>query len=369
MDALSTDTGATNTAQPPMTVGSTPVEVPAGAPADIAAPASADGSAAAVPSDAANDGPKTPTHTHFGFKHKVFDVPGAVFKMDRVNRTVALHLQLGGAVASIDMNQIRKSFSIDPESEDGHMLVNVEKSLRFVREIRPGDSIPNEILDGTASWTIDAKHYERARSKVLVQLVRWMTDGNSAIDPNADVMKLIESPEVKSKINEAFGAAARQLGMKEMDKEMITGMISHLSNELAYIEALRDKVAGYFIIKRKIKDLQTTYRTDRRIAETLERVSALITPPFAKLREQFQLVDAQTAEVMSSLRQLTATVQFLRGIRDELREFVLLWNDLDTAWLEVRLQRGAACEAVITRTYRFVATHYSMTQRWAMNVA
>jgi DNA repair exonuclease SbcCD ATPase subunit len=182
-------------------------------------------------------------------------------------------------------------------------------------------------------------------------------------------MKLIETPEVKSKINEAFGAAARQLGMKEMDKEMITAMISHLSNELAYIEALRDKVAGYLMIKRKIKDLQTAYRNDRRVAETLERVAALITAPFNKLREQFQLVDAQTAEVMSSLRQLTATVQFLRGIRDELREFVLLWHDLDAAWAETRVMRGSACEAMVARTYRFVATHYSMTQRWAMNVA
>ena len=308
-------------------------------------------------------------NTQFGFQHKVFDVPSAVFKMDRVNRTVALHLQLGGVAASIDMNQIRRTFSIEDDSDDGRMLVLVEKSLRFVREIRPGDSIPNEILNGTASWQIEAKHYERARSKVLIQLVRWMTDGNSSIDPNADVMKLIESPEVKSKIAEAFGAAARQLGMKEMDKEMITAMISHLSNELAYIEALRDKVAGYLMIKRKLKDLQAVYRTDRRVGETLERVVALIGSPFNKLREQFQLVDAQTAEVMSSLRQLTATVQFLRGVRDDLREFVLLWADLDAAWADVRPERGGNCEAMITRTYRFVATHYSMTQRWTMNVA
>ncbi len=249
------------------------------------------------------------------------------------------------------------------------MLTMVEKGLRFVREIRPGDSIPSELLDGTASWTIEAKHYERARSKVLLQLVRWMTDGNSAIDANVDVLKMIESPEIKSRINEAFGAAARQLGMQEVDKEMITGMISHLSNELAYIEALRDKVAGYFIVRRKIKDLQQVYRSDRRIAETVERVATLVTQPFARLREHFQLVDAQTAEIMSSLRQLAATVTFLRGVRDELREFVLLWNDLDLAWIDARVERSPVCEALITRTYRFVATHYSMTQRWTMNVA
>ncbi|HEY1722851.1 MAG TPA: hypothetical protein VGG27_16525 [Magnetospirillaceae bacterium] len=361
MDAVTTESGTTNIPVQAMT----PPGVAAEAPAAAAAPAPAADGAAGAPVEASTE----PTNTSFKFQHKVFDVAGAVFKMDRVAHTVALHIQLGGVAASIDMNQIRKTFSIAPDSEDGKMLSMVEKGLKFVREIRPGDSIPNELLDGTASWQIEPKHYERARSKVLLQLVRWMTDGNSAIDPNADVMKLIESPEVKSKINDAFGAAARQLGVQEMDKEMITGMISHLSNELAYIEALRDKVAGYLIIRRKLKDLQQVYRTDRRVAETLERVVALIGVPFNKLREQFQLVDAQTAEVMSSLRQLTATVGFLRGVRDELREFVLVWGDMDTAWMEIRAQRCGPSEAIVTRTYRFVATHYSMTQRWAMNVS
>jgi hypothetical protein len=313
--------------------------------------------------------PETPTNTHFTFQHKVFEVPGAVFKLDRAANTVSLHLMLGGIAASLDIGQIRKTFTIDPTSDDGKMLVMVEKGLRFVREIRPGDSIPNEILDGTASWTIEPKHYERARSKVLVQLVRWMTEGNSAIDPSVDVLKLIDTPEVKNKIADAFGAAARQLGMKEMDKEMITAMIAHLSNELAYIEALRDKVAGYLIIRRKLKELTAVYRTDRRVAETIERVSHLVAQPFNKLREQFQLVDAQTAEVLSSLRQLAATVQFLRGVRDDLREFVLLWDDLDVAWMDMQVARNPVCEAVISRTYRFAATHYSVTQRWTLNVA
>lgn len=313
--------------------------------------------------------PAEPKNTQFHFEHKVFDVPGAAFKMDRINGTVALHLTLGGVNASIDMHQITKTFSIADDTPDGRMLKLVEKGLRFVREIRPGDSIPNELLDGTASWTIEPRHYERARSKILVQLVSWMTEGNSAIDASVDVLKLIESPEVKSKINDAFGAAARTLGMKEIDKELVTAMISHLANELAYIEALRDKVAGYLVIRKKLKELAAVYRNDRRIAETIERVSALVTSPFTKLREQFQLVDAQTAEIMSSLRQLTATVQFLRGVRDGLREFVLLWDDLDAVWIELRVERGSMAEALITRTYRFAATYYSMTQRWAMNVA
>ncbi len=99
--------------------------------------------------------PAEPKNTHFGFEHKVFDVHGAVFKMDRSNGSVALHLTLGGVNASIDMHQLAKTFNISSDTADGNMLKMVEKGLRFVREIRPGDSIPNELLDGSASWAIE----------------------------------------------------------------------------------------------------------------------------------------------------------------------------------------------------------------------
>lgn len=321
-----------------------------------------------APAENANEASTKATgSTTFEFEHRVFQSPGAVFRKDRSNGSVALHLMLGGVAASIDMNQLTKTFLIGKDTPDGRTLRLVEKGLSFVREIRPGDSIPNELLDGRASWTIERRHYDRARSKIIVQLVKWMTEGNSAIDAGVDVLKLIETPEVKSRITDAFGAAARQLGIKEVDTAMVPTMIGHLTGELAQIEALREKIAGYAIIRRKLKALATVYRNDARISDTIDRISLLITQPFNALRRQFQLIEAQTAEIMSSLRQLTATVQFLRGVRDELREFVLLWDDLDAAWLELEVQRSDRTDALIARTYRFAATHYSLTQNWTLN--
>lgn len=320
--------------------------------------------------EAAGCAPQEATsNTHFVFQHKCFEVPGAVFRMNRAEETVALHLNLGGAAASVDLQQLAKTFNIHPEEPDGLMLDMVRRGLRYVREIRPGDSIPNELLDGTASWSIDPMHYERAHSKLLVQLVNWMTAGSSAIDNAADVLRLIEKPEIKEKINDAFSAAAQQLGLRDNGKDQVIAMIGQLANELAYIEALRDKVNGYFAIKRKLKDLASAYRSDRRVAETIDRANTLLNPPLTKLREQLQLVDGQTAEILSSLRRLKATIQYLRDSRDSLREFVVLWHDLDTAWAELRVERNSQAEALIARTYRFAATHYSMTQRWAHSVA
>ena len=35
------------------------------------------------------------------------------------------------------------------------MLKPVAQGLKYVKDIRPGDTIPRELLDGTASWSID----------------------------------------------------------------------------------------------------------------------------------------------------------------------------------------------------------------------
>jgi len=308
--------------------------------------------------------PPEASNTVFHFTHKVFNVPNAVFRMDRTSGRVALYMQLGGNEASIELSQIAKTFDIASDSEDGKMMALVEKSLRYVREIHPGDSIPNELLDGSASWVIEPKHVERARSKLLVQLVRWMTDGNSAIDERADVKELIQRPEIKEKINDAFGAAAKKLGLP--DKETVIDMIGQLANELGYVEALRDKLARYMIIKKKLKDLIQIYGTDRRIADNMVRADQLISPPLTQMREKFVLVDAQTAEVLSSLRRLSATIEFVRGARDSMREFVLLWGDLDDLWLDLRVERGSNAEHLALRTYRFAATYYTISQRWSL---
>ena len=46
------------------------------------------------------------------------------------------------------------------------------RSLSFVLEIRAGDSIPNELLDGSASWAIEPRHVERAHKIVPIVSVQ-----------------------------------------------------------------------------------------------------------------------------------------------------------------------------------------------------
>ena len=307
--------------------------------------------------------------TTFAFQHKVFQTPGAVFRMDRTTQKVSLFMRVGEIDASLELRQIEKTFAITSDSPDGQMLQMVERSLRVVREIRPGDSVPNEVLGGLASWTVDQIHQKRARGKLIVQLVSWVTDGNSTLDSGVDVLEALNRPEVRERVNDALAAAAKNLDTPGADKGTVITMIGQLANELAYIEALRDKVAGYLYIKKRLKDVSHPFRNDRRVLDMVDRVNMLLSKPFAKLREQFQMVDAQTAEIMSALRRLQATIDFVRGVRDQLREFVLAWDDLDQRWIDVRIENISECEALISRTYRFLAQQYTPSQSWGSRLA
>ncbi len=302
--------------------------------------------------------------TTFEFQHRVFSVSDAVFRLDRTNNQVALHMTIGGMAASMQIGSILKGFDIGPGSPDTQMLKMVEKGLRFVREIRPGDNVPNEVLDGTASWKVEPHHEQIARSRLLVQLVSWMGGGESAMMDASEVLSMIEEPSMKEKINAAFEEAAAKLGLTGDGKQQVTDMIEQMSREMSYIEALREKVGVYFGIERKMKLLAHLYRADRTIGESIHRIQILMQGPLGQMRQIFSMVDAQTSEILSALRKLTVTIDFVRSSRDKLRDSVLLWDEIGELWNELEAERGEDAERLITKTYRFAATNFPLAQRW-----
>src|ERR1700722_18380727 len=88
--------------------------------------------------------------THFLFEHKIFQLKGARFALTEDGSTPAFLVELGTLVASLPLATVRGEFEIERDGTDDVLLKIVEKSLRFVKEIRPGDSIPRELPDGSA---------------------------------------------------------------------------------------------------------------------------------------------------------------------------------------------------------------------------
>ena len=90
----------------------------------------------------------------FAFEHKVFSMAGGYFAYVKNTKDAAFHIPLGDLQGAIALPILRTEFDLSPETSDGKLLGIVEKSLRFVREIRPEQLDPpriagrHGILDG-----------------------------------------------------------------------------------------------------------------------------------------------------------------------------------------------------------------------------
>ena len=80
--------------------------------------------------------------THFKFQHKVFSVEGSYFAHSRDTKEVVFHVPLGEIKGVLTLEVLRNEFGIEHDSPDGRLLGIIERSLRYVKEIRPNDSIP-----------------------------------------------------------------------------------------------------------------------------------------------------------------------------------------------------------------------------------
>ena len=93
--------------------------------------------------------------THFAFEHKVFRLGGCYFTADSDGDKPKFLMPLGDEMAAIAITALRQEFGIADGSNDGRLLDIVTKSLKYVQEIRPNDSIPQELLDGSAPADAD----------------------------------------------------------------------------------------------------------------------------------------------------------------------------------------------------------------------
>ena len=87
-------------------------------------------------------------NTEFNFEHKLFAVPGAYFALTPGANQPALFVQLGAVSASLSIPSISNEFAIAPDSNDHKLLELVKGALSYVKQVRPKDSIPSELLTG-----------------------------------------------------------------------------------------------------------------------------------------------------------------------------------------------------------------------------
>lgn len=303
--------------------------------------------------------------THFVFTNKVFHTPGARFNLAHDTGEPVLNVHLGDVWGKVPFRTLRESFNIDEKSQDGRLLGVVEKSLKFVKEIRPGDSIPREILDGSASWRVEERHVAIARGRLTLQLVSWITGKDEDFSDRFRLQQLVDDPQVKLRAQEAFSKLAKQFGLPEERKQEIVDKVEALARELSYIEALRDRYALVQKIFAKLAQGKRTFKGDNQILADISRMQALAKSPLANFDDAFTQVDGQCSEVMAMLRTFDAQVSFIRRMRDELHTNLMLWDETIAEWDGKEMGRDADSEMLLKRLYQFLAQHFLISKVWS----
>ena len=309
--------------------------------------------------------PDTPTHcqlTHRMFA--LFEQP--FFRRTDADATPVMVVQMGEKDAVMPLRAIQRELGIADESADGQMLALIAEALDFVPALRLGDPFPRELLTGDASWEPDPQHVARALIRLRLQLVAWLHGpaGEETIVVDTDALAHAdEDPVLRQQIQEAFQRAAEELGLPS--KDAVIAQLESLAGELAYIEALRDRLLdGVRALTQRIEQLVRASQPDVGQRGLLERVRHLGNEAFQQLNHRFEQQDAQTGEVMAMLRHLDSHRGFIRSNRDWLYRCHMAWEPTLAAWATDAELPSPDMRPLLLRTYQFLAPRFMSVTEW-----
>jgi hypothetical protein len=310
--------------------------------------------------------PASPS-THFIFEHNLFRAPGARFA-PAADGTPSMMMNLADLDAVVPLKSLRNEFQLDGTA-DGDLLDKVVAGLKFVKVILPGDSIPSELLDGTASWSVEQRHHDLARGRLTVQISSWLLGQEQVIVEKESLIQLADDPAVKTRVNQAFGDIAERLGLGREKRQDVVDRVEQLGRELAYIEALRERFGILSGTVDHVNEFLKVYRRERTIHDELVRILQLLRRPVEDIRGIFDQIDAQSGEILSLLRNVDRQIPFIREARDQLHTKMMLWDPIILLWRDLPLDRSLAVEQKIRELYRFAARNFVVQKPWQLTNA
>jgi hypothetical protein len=300
----------------------------------------------------------------FDFRHKVFALPGARFALDQHKQAAMFHIYLGNLAVSLTPLVLRREFSIEVSSLDSQLIELASQALRHVKEVRPGDSIPKELVDGSASWSVEERHRLLAKAKLLAQVATWFAQDGAAASVE-DLLAVTEDDLVaKEEFQNAFAQIAQSLGLDRSRSQEIIDHIDSIARELCYIEALRDHAGQMRSIHEKVLQLSRMAKGDPEISEGLRRAQTLLKQPVAEFSNRFAQVDAQTSDLLAMLRNPHGQIKIIREARDDIHSNLLPWNDIFDRWRDQQLILNHSTDESVHALYHWLAAKYAPSRVW-----
>lgn len=304
---------------------------------------------------------------HCQLKHRLFSRFGdPLFRRAETDGTPVMVVLLGEREAALPLRALQREFNIPDESDDGRMLALIAASLDFVTSLRLGDALPGEVLTGDASWEPTRQHLRLANARLQLQLVAWLRAGtgedHAALDSRA-LLAAADDPALPQQVQEAFHRVAEELKLPA--SEAVVPMMETLAQELAYVEALRERllqpVQG---MAGKMVRMAQGWRGDATQLETLAHVRRLTGVALRRIGSRFEELDAQTGEVLAALRNLESQRTFIRSNRDWLYRTQRAWQPLLLEWDDVGPSFDGRARTVLDHSYRFLAPRFMPVTEW-----
>jgi len=306
--------------------------------------------------------PRPGPSTLFEFQHPAFRAPDARFVLGGDGQA-CMALKLGALDALVPLSSLIKEFDL-AGTPDGALLELVVSGLKFVKVIRPGDSIPREILDGTASWSVSEEHLETARGRLTMQLYGFLGGQERVLSDPIEIMQVMDDPGVRTRIANGTANVLDRLGLAEHQGAEIDARLDRFARDFAYVVALRERAQAITRLMEKVAALRRVYRRDRTVDEELIRVNNLLQKPINRFAKFFAEVDAHTGEVLGILSNVDQHLTYVREQRDTAHLQLMKWDEILVTWEALAPDISSATEGAIRKLYQFLAQNFLVESSW-----
>jgi hypothetical protein len=209
-------------------------------------------------------------------------------------------------------------------------------------------------------------HLKIANARLQWQLVTWLNSGTGAEEQALDaesILQVADDPGRKAQVQQAFAKAAQTLGLAT--REDVIRQVEDLAQELAYIEALRDRLLRRVkSMAEKLSRMAQSYHGDGPHLETLTQVRRLTGIALKLIARRFEELDAQTGEVMAALRNAESQRAFIRSNRDWLYRTQRAWQSLLLEWDVAGTSFDEGMMLLLGRSYQFLAPRFMPVTEW-----
>lgn len=297
--------------------------------------------------------------THFNFQHRVFSGKGSKFILNGSAKIPIFQVALGDLHGVIEIAALQNEFNIGPDTHDGKLLGLAVAGLRYVPDIKPGDSIPSEVLTGKASWSVKDKHRKIAEQRLQIQLLSWVSGKETVITDPVEIGNFLAQIENRDKLRSAFREAAVVLGFGASNVEEVVKLLELLAREVCYIEGLRDRFAMVQMIVKRLAELAKSYGNDPNAKLELRRIQALVGTGIKEYSNLFLEVDGQTAEIIAALKTLERQISYIRKSRDDLHFLLMQWEPHIRSFENLPGRRTPESDKATSALYRFLAPRFT----------